>query len=263
MPEEDGGQSEHVFGHAPARSERGTNMDIRTSVAEAINGFKKDCIEEGMTKIYKKIYSEVKDVSAEQLAMKITACESREVNSFLLDMDSNMGELVSKVLSQLGVEAEAVPFIWPELRRTIPLPKIKLCNQNPSAAPVKAASPDAGAQSASAADSWGKWVLIAGTVVEVIAWLFVPAVGIWQPIVKGIGLVAIGIGGVRVYQEMNAKPHITLTEKALEEERKQARQQVKDLCIRQCGMNVKILKTWADSIGSALIAAAEKALADK
>lgn len=239
-------------------------MDVRMQMTAAVEEFKKNVIKEGMRKIYSEIYAEVKNVSPEQLAARITSSESTKVNAFLFKVDQKMGAFAAEELKKAGVPALSIPFIWPEIRRGMGLPQIKLCNQNPTTANL---APKANAgykcrmEDAAPDFKWGKWVLIAGVAVEVVGWIFIPALTVWRPIIKGIGLLAMGVGGVKMYNEKTVKARIVLTPKAVEANQMKAREQILDLCRQQGRMNEQILLKWADQMAEQLIAEAEKALA--
>lgn len=242
-------------------------MDIKADIIQAGKAFQKDFLETEMKKIYMEIYYEAKDTIPEQLAPKITTCESDKVNSFIFQADQKMSQFVTEQLKKAGVADTSIPFVWPALRRKIHLPKIKLCNQNPASSesipeadiPVRKAAP----QAADPSMKNGKWVLLAGAVVEVIAWVFVPALSVWQPICKGLGLITMGLGGAMIYKEHAAKSRITLTPEAVAAQKKASEQHIFNLCMEQCNLNTRLLTDWADQICEALAEEAEKLLAGK
>lgn len=230
---------------------------IRDAFEELKYGYAK----ERLASLYEDIYQEVCDVSAETLANKITSEESKRVNSFYLQLDKEARRVAMKKMKEMGIQDERIPLIWTRIRRSIPSPEVRLCNQEDYSDNARNDERRSGSSVAQSKDvrqketphPLGKWIVIAGVAVEIIAWIFIPAYKTWSPVVKGIGIILAAAGAAIIYKENHTGPRITLTDAALHRVKEQSKSYIKEICVKQFELNHRVFCDWLGQICEAVI----------
>ena len=154
-------------------------------------------------------------------------------------------------MKEAGVQDENIPLIWTRVRRNIHSPEVKLCNQEGYSGNVRhnervtASSASSAIQGKAkkqetAPHAIGKWIVVAGVAVEIVAWIFIPSYKTWSPIVKGIGIVLGVAGAAIIYKEKHDGSRITLTEAAVHQAKQQSKEYIKEICMNQCQLNHRV-----------------------
>ena len=191
---------------------RGLRIMNEAILRDAFEELKYSYAKDRLTSLYNGIYQEVCDASAESLANKITSKESKSVNNFYLQLDKEVRRVAMEKMKEAGVQDENIPLIWTRVRRNIHSPEVKLCNQEGYSGNVRhnervtASSASSAIQGKAkkqetAPHAIGKWIVVAGVAVEIVAWIFIPSYKTWSPIVKGIGIVLGVAGAAIIYKE--------------------------------------------------------------
>lgn len=243
------------------QSGRGLRIMNEAILRDAFEELKYGYAKEGLTSLYNDIYQEVCDASAETLANKITSKESKSVNNFYLQLDKEARRVAIDKMKEAGVQDENIPLIWTRIRRNIHSPEVKLCNQEGYSANVRNSERVTASSTVqrkikkqkTEPHAIGKWIVIAGVAVEIVAWIFIPAYKTWSPIVKGIGIVLGVAGAAIIYKEKHTGPRITLTEAAVHQAKQQSKDYIKEICTKQCELNHRVFCEWLDQICEAVI----------
>lgn len=225
-------------------------------IIEAISELKENYVTPQMKEIYNKIYQEVCNVDPERFVSKITVMESTEVNGFCLKLNEQAHQVVVAVMKEIGVPETQIPMIWLSARSAAKAPQVKLCNQQNYVVPTKELSQQEATQNT--VPPVGKWLMLTGAAVEVIAWIFLPSVKVWAPIVKGIGLLLLGVGTYRVVQENAANSRIKPSDEAIKAAQKESEKAIRRVCKEQCNLNAEIYRQWLDEISYGIIAECTK-----
>lgn len=224
-------------------------------ITSAFANFEKNYVVPELNSIYKTIYENVRNISPEMLASKITTLESKAVNAFYLELESKANQVATNAMREAGVPETQIPMTWVKVRRAVKTPQAKLCNQQNYSTPAALPTQQESVQGTE--PPVGKWLLISGAAVEVVAWLFLPSVKVWAPIVKGIGLLLLGTGAYRIYQEQKPS-RIELTEEAIKAAKVESAKAIKNICLKQCELNMNIYIQWLRQICNEIVAECAK-----
>lgn len=220
---------------------------ISRAFIELAAGFVVPRVEE----IYRNIYSEVRNAPPELLAGKITSLESKSINAFFMKLEEQAGQTAMAAMRAAGVPEVRIPMIWVKVRGEVKAPHARLCNQQNYTMPQR--SDSVPSEPRPSAPPVGKYILVFGAVVEVVAWLFLPAGNIWAPIVKGAGILLLGGGAYQVVQEQKA-PRITLTEEAVKRAKAESAKAIQEICRQQCRLNTEVFTGWLNDLSQRLTA---------
>lgn len=230
-------------------------------IREAFERLKYGYAKDKLILLYEGIYKEACNVSAEMLANKITSEESKNVNSFYLQLDKKARCVAMDKMKEMGIQDENIPLIWTRIRRRIPSPEVRLCNHEGYSGNSRSNERETASfaeqkkvkEQEIESHSLGGWVVVAGVAVEIIAWIFIPACKTWSPILKGIGILMVTAGAAIIYKGRHAGPRITLTEAAVYQAKEQSKNCIKEICIKQCELNHRVFCDWLDQICDAVI----------
>ena len=231
-------------------------MDTST-IIKGMSSLKTDYISVELNKVYSDIYNQVSEASAETFANLFTSLESKAISSFYVKLEKEISWYAYEAMRKAGVPENEVPMVWISARNAVPAPKAQLCNEGNYMPPRTAAHQDTMEKDIPKENPQmpkiGHWILISGVAVEVLSWVFIPSYKVWAPIVRGIGLVIIGAGAYRIFQENKHPAKIPLTEPAKMMLQRQAMEDVKKICDMQYDLNNRIYCNWADGITSAIV----------
>lgn len=220
-------------------------------IAQAYDDLVSNYVIPQMNDIYQGIYKEVRDASPDILANKITSLESKGINSFCTKLDEQVEQVAMEVMQDIGIPDVRIPMIWVKVRNSVKAPHAQLCNQKNYSMPSP--KPSNATVSQPSAPRVGKYILGIGAAVEVVSWLFLPSGNIWVPIVKGIGVLLIGVGAYQIVQESKAVPRITLTEEAIRATKAESAKAIQQICKQQCNLNTNIFVQWVNDISNQLV----------
>lgn len=208
--------------------------------------------------VYSDIYSQVSTASVSMFANLFTSLEAKAISSFYVKLEKETRQYAYEAMKRAGVPENDIPLVWIRTRNAVPAPQAKLCKEG-NYNPPRFSSNNQGTEKKvtqkenSQTLQLGKWILISGTVVEILSWIFIPSRMIWAPIVRGMGLVIMGAGAFVIYHENKHPTQIPLTEPAKKMVQKQGLEDVKKICNEQCELNTGIYCNWVDSITSAIV----------
>lgn len=234
----------------------------KEKITQAFTDLANNYVATQMENIYRAIYKEVREASPEVLASKITSLESRSVNNFCMKLDDKAGQTAREVMQAIGVPEARIPMIWVKVRNELKAPHVRTCNQQNYEMPSKSSAKPAAKPAAKSPDSKpsappvGKYsfLILGGVAVEVISWVFLPASSLWAPIIKGIGILMIAVGGYQMIKDMSAAPRITLTEEAVKAAKTESAKAIQDICWQQRDLNTKIFTQWLEDLSDKLAA---------
>lgn len=220
-------------------------------ILQAFTGLANNYVIPQMSSIYHGIYKEVRDTSPEILASKITSLESRNISHFCTKLDEQAEQAAIDAMRSIGIPDVRIPMIWVKVRNSVKAPHAQLCNQKNYSMPSP--QPSSSTPSQPSTPRVGKYILGTGAVVEVVSWLFLPSGNLWVPIVKGIGVLLMGVGAYQIVQESKADPRITLTEEAVKATKAESAKAIQQICKQQCGLNTDVFTQWLKDISDQLV----------
>ncbi len=227
-------------------------------ILNEFDSLKSNFVKQELDRVYQQIYTDVCNVQPELMARTITSRESSAINSFYLHLEKKIRQTAITGMQKSGVSEENTSLIWARVRQKVKTPQPKLCNQgsyrnNPEPHIADTVAGDL----TSCPPSNDKWIgftaIAAGVVAEIVAWVFIPSYKVWAPIVKGIGIILVGGGAYTLYKEKKVDSRISLTPRAMEQEREKSRSYLRDMCQEQFKLNYQIYCKWIDELCSAVI----------
>lgn len=212
--------------------------------------------------IYKSIYEEVRDADPELLASKITMLESRRINNFCMKLDSKAEQTAKEAMKAAGVPEVQAPMIWVKVRNIAKAPNAKMCNEQKYTMPHKSAQNSTAKSTSTVKDTSskpyevfdGKSMILAGAIVEIASWIWLPSLSIWAVTVKGVGLILMFAGFYKVAKKKRAESRIPLTEEAKKMMKKNSYEGIEKICTKQCELNTSIYVQWMRDLSDQLIA---------
>ena len=228
-------------------------------IIDGMSALKEEYIHSELKKKYSDIYTKVREASAESFANLFTSLESRSVSDFYIHLEKEIRQTAYDKMREAGVMEEDIPMVWIRARNSVPAPQARLCNES-SYAFIKTDTVKTGNVDTKNArgkkppvQKFGKWILISGAALEILSWIFIPSYRVWAPIVRGIGIVVIGTGAYKIYQEKKNTTRIPLTEEAKKKEQEKYQINVNKICTKQLELNCNIYCEWLDNIISAVV----------
>lgn len=220
---------------------------------QKFNELKVNFIEPEINGVYSDIADKTSNVPIEKIANQITILESKNADSAVGKIEDEIRNTIKSCLGELNYNSNDIIITESKVMNSVDIPTLQLCNNKDFDFDIGMGIPEKEEVSTVQAlnESKGKYIAASGIALEVLAWIFIPSLSVWSPIIKGIGLVLTVAGAVYTAKEIaDCKKKTVSTEELIPAQNQQ--EQINELCENQCKLNKEILFNWADEVCNAL-----------
>lgn len=209
--------------------------------------------------VYDDIAVKAANEPLQTLANQITILESQNAVEALGKIEDKVRDTLKASLKQLDVNDNDCILIENKVMNRVNTPVLQLCNKKDFDFEIGMGIPSTEKETTAQTlkKSKGKYIFAAGAALEVIAWLFIPSLSIWSPIVHGIGLILTVAGAVYTINEIRNAKRKNVSKEELAPAMDQ-KKQINELVVHQYELNCNIINNWLDEIVNAAIDEYEK-----
>lgn len=217
---------------------------------------KRQEIQDDVNNIYAEIAKTIKNKPIERVIKEITIAEASRLNAYCQNMEQSLRKTVCKKMVDAGVPDNEVNIIWARAKRKIGTPQIELCKEEKRNIPpqsVQKAQEEQEPDKLKSVKGFGKVMLASGALVEISGWVFIPGMGKFAVVVKGIGLVIMAAGAYMTLEDSKEKPRIKVSGEFVEQNVGETERIIDSICENQCRLNTSIFCTWVESVCEAVL----------
>lgn len=217
---------------------------------------KRQEIQNDVNNIYAEIAKIIKSKPIERVTKEITIAEASRLNTYCQNLEQSLRKTACDKMIDAGVPENEVNIIWARAKRKVGAPQTELCKEEEQNIPCQGVQKSHGEKKPEKQESAkcaASAVLISGAAVEVIGWVFIPGMGKFAAVVKGIGLVIMAAGVYMTYEESKEKPRIKVSDEFGEQNVSKTEQIIDSICENQCRLNTSILCTWLQNVCDAVL----------
>lgn len=226
--------------------------EIRTVLSKVCSAQKAE-VSRNLKTIYDDLSVDLNSVSESVWHLHVKNMESVKVSGYINDLQFEVKKAVCTACVAAGfVPSTGAQIMWADATADLPLPTVipivfedavsdEPASQGESVVPSGTPSPK---------PPTGKLLLIGGTVLEIVAWVFIPSSGVWAPIARGIGLILMAVGAYMVVRE--AKRCIEPNEDLKAQLRREAIAGIARVCDESRAANEKNIDNWIEKVCSSV-----------
>lgn len=228
------------------------NMEKIQSVLAKVFEKQEDQVHRDLENIYQGLCGELNSLSPSSWQQHLRNRESLLLTSYIHELQYTLRRSVCKACVREGLIPENTDqLMWTSATRDIPIPEAHLLSYVgvDQLDKLTVGSP---ANRPATLPPVGTCLVVAGVALEIIGWVFLPMQGIWSPVVKGIGIVAIAMGGIMIAKSFTSQ--IQPNEDQKKQLQRKAVAEMERTCEESCALNEKIICEWMEAIKTSVIA---------
>lgn len=229
---------------------------MNESMIRSVFEEKQQKLPKDVNEVYREIAEAVKTKPVERVTKEIVIAEASKLNTYCQNLEQTLRKSVCETMIAAGVPDNEVNIIWARAKRKTGTAQIEMCKeekQNMSSQSSQETHGEQKPEKRADIKYSGPMVLAAGAAAEIIGYVFVPGMGKFAVVVKGIGLVLMAAGAYMTYEENKEKPRIRVSEEAGQQAYSATETVIDSICEKQCRLNTSILCTWLESVCEAVL----------